>query len=173
MHIVSLAPTVELQVAFLALLADFEINDPSNAEFYAEANTDFNAYVRGLLNEERGLNLRVGSVPCTHRWLVNSSGSVVGITRLRHNINTQFLADSAGHIGFDVAPSHRGKGYGHAVLRAALAEAKSIGLQRALLFTGQTNSRCRAVVERHGGELESITYSNFWDEQLCRYWVDV
>jgi predicted acetyltransferase len=173
MHIVSLAPTVELQAAFFAMLADFEVNDPINAEFYAEANTDFNAYVQGMLDEERGLNLRAGWVPCTHRWLVNSSGSVVGVTRLRHNISTQFLAESAGHIGFDVAPSHRGQGYGHAVLRAALTEAKSIGSQRALLFTAESNSRCRSVIERQGGELESITYSEFWDEQLCRYWVNV
>jgi len=99
-------PSAEFQQAFLAMLADFDAHDASNAEFYAPAKSDFKAYVQSLLDEELGLNLRDGWVPCTHRWLVNAGGSIVGVTRLRHNINTPFLADNAGHIGFDVAPSH-------------------------------------------------------------------
>lgn len=58
-------------------------------------------------------------------------------------------------------------------LRAALAEAKAIGLQRVLLLTGANNAPSRSVIERQGGVLESIAFSAFWDEQLCRYWVNV
>jgi hypothetical protein len=42
------------------MLADFEANDASNAEFYAPAKSDFNADVQSLLDEELGLNLRDG-----------------------------------------------------------------------------------------------------------------
>ena len=173
MPAVALPPSVEYQHAFLAMLADFDAHDAHNTEFYAPAKSDFRAYVQSLLDEERGLNLLEGRVPCTHRWLVTTRKAVVGVTRLRHNISTPFLSESAGHIGYNIAPSHRGRGYGHAALRAALAEATAIGLQRVLLLTGANNAPSRSVIERQGGVLESIAFSAFWDEQLCRYWVNV
>lgn len=155
------------------MLGDFERLDPVNAEFYAPARSDFPAYVQSLLDEELGINLRDGWVPCTHRWLVSSNREVCAVARLRHTIATPFLSLNGGHIGYDVAPSHRGNGYGHAALRAALAEAQRLQLSRVLLFTGESNARSRAVIERKGGFLESIAYSEFWDEQLCKYWLAV
>jgi predicted acetyltransferase len=166
-------PSASIEAAFLEMLADFEAHDPHNAEHYAPARHGFAAYVRGLLDEEHGKNLREGWVPCTHRWLIASTGAVVGVARLRHSISTPFLAENGGHIGYDVAPSHRRKGYGHLALSTALSEARRIGLTRVLLCTGQDNAASRAVIERQGGELETVSYSKFWGEQLCRYWVRV
>jgi len=155
------------------MLADFEQRDPANAEFYAPAKLNFSGYVRSLMDEELGLNLREGWVPCTHRWLIVPSGAIVGVTRLRHNIDTPFLAANGGHIGYDVAPSQRGRGHGHLALRVALAEAARIGLSRVLLYTGAMNAPSRAVIERQGGRLEAVAYSEFWNEQLCAYWITV
>lgn len=155
------------------MLADFDKHDPHNTECYAPAEADFPAYVRTLLDEERGLNLRGGWVPCTHRWLLAPSGAIVGVARLRHRIDTPFLSKDGRHIGYDVPPSHRGQGFGHAALRAALAEAKHLGLRRVLLVTGVDNTASRVIIERQGGELESIAFSEFWGEQLCRYWVNL
>ena len=169
----AIPPAASNEPAFLEMLADFEARDPRNAEHYAPARSDFAAYVQGLLDEERGKNLRAGWVPCTHRWLIGPAGAVVGVARLRHSINTPFLAENGGHIGYDVAPSQRRKGYGHCALSTALFEARRIGLTRVLLCTGQDNAASRAVIERQGGELESVSYSEFWGEQLCRYWVRV
>ena len=166
-------PNTQSEQAFLAMVADFEALDPGNAEFYTPARLDFSAYVQSLLDEERGLNPRNDWVPCTHRWLCARGGQIVGVARLRHNIATPFLFKNAGHIGYDVAPGLRGKGYGHTALRVALAEAERQQLDRVLLVTGEGNAPSRAVIERHGGVLESIGYSEFWHEQLCRYWINV
>jgi predicted acetyltransferase len=173
MAAVAVAPAVAYQQAFLAMLADFDAHDAANAEFYAPARGDFGAYVRGLLDEEQGLHLREGRVPCSHRWLIGAGRAVVAVARLRHHIGTPFLADNGGHIGYDVAPSHRGRGHGHAALRAALAEASAIGLRRVLLYAAADNTPSRAVIERQGGVLEAITHSAFWNEPLCKYWIDV
>jgi predicted acetyltransferase len=173
MTAIAVAPAVEHEPAFLAMLADFDARDAANAAFYAPARADFSAYVRNLLDEERGLNLREGWVPCTHRWLLGPGRAVVGVARLRHHIGTPFLANHGGHIGYDVAPSRRGRGHGHAVLRAALVEARVVGLRRVLLYTAAANAASRAVIERQGGALEAISYSAHWKEHLCKYWIEV
>ena len=155
------------------MLDDFEQHDPHNTDFYAHARGDFEKYVQSLLDEEHGLNLRDGWVPCTHRWLVTPDNAVAGVTRLRHRIDTPFLLQEGGHIGYDVAPSQRGRGYGHLALRVALDEAARRAIPRVLLYTSEGNLASRAVIERAGGVLESVAYSDFWNEPLCKYWLSV
>jgi predicted acetyltransferase len=173
MNGVAVVPSVEYASAFLTMLDDFDTNDPYNTEFYAPARRNFGTYVQGLLDEEAGRNLPEGYVPCTHRWLVSPDGQVVGVTRLRHNIETPFLAQHGGHIGFDVAPSRRRKGYGHLALAVALREARRIGLGRVLLYAAEGNAPSRVTIERAGGELEGISFSEIWNEHLCKYWLAV
>ncbi len=139
MAVVIANPSVAHERAFVAMVEDFDAHDPGNADFYALAKRDFEQYVRTLLDEERGANLRDGYVPCTHRWLMEDTIAVIGVARLRHNIETPFLASEAGHIGYDVAPSWRGRGFGHRVLQAALAEARALGIERVLLFANENN----------------------------------
>jgi len=167
------APSVEYRQAFLTMLADFDARSPHELEVYAPARTDFAGYVQSLSDEERGQNLRAGWVPCTHRWLLAPNETIVGVARLRHRIDTPFLFKDGGHIGYDVAPGQRGHGFGHAALRAALVEAGILGLERVLVVTGAANLASRAVIERQGGELETVSFSEFWHEDLCRYWITV
>jgi predicted acetyltransferase len=172
MNAVAVIPSVEYAKAFVAMLDDFDANDPHNTEFYAPARRNFDAYVQSLLDEEAGRNLPDNYVPCMHRWLV-ASGRVVGVIRLRHNIETPFLTQHGGHIGYDVAPSERGKGYGHLALFVALLEAHRLKLGRVLLYTAEDNAPSRATIERAGGKLEKISYSEFWNEHVCTYWLSV
>jgi predicted acetyltransferase len=157
MLVTSFAPTLALEHAFVAMLNDFDALDPKHGEHYAPARLDFAAYVRGLEDQEAGINLPQGHVPCTHRWLVTSDSTIVGVTRVRHSIATPFLAAHAGHIGYDVA----------------LGEAHRIGIIRVLVFTAQDNATSRAIIERAGGLLESVAYSDYWGEQECKYWIPV
>ena len=167
----ALAPATELRRSFLSMLEDFDANDRSNAEFYAPAKDDFDAYVESLLDEEQGLNLREGWVRCTHRWLVDERNSIVGVTRLRHRVDTPFLAENGGHIGFDVRPSSRGRGFGHLAMQVSLERAVRLHIPRVLLFAAEDNLASRAVIERAGGVLEKVSYSGFWNAMLCKYWV--
>jgi len=169
----AVSPSEQYEQAFLEMLDDFDRNDPQNADFYAPARDGFAGYVRSLVDEERGRNLKAGWVPCTHRWLLSDTNQVVGVTRLRHRIDTPFLSESGGHIGYDVAPSSRGCGHGHLALRVAVLEASRLGIDRVLLYTAAGNAASRAVIERQGGVLERIAYSEFWNENLCTYWLPV
>jgi predicted acetyltransferase len=173
MPVVVAKPSLAHERAFVAMVEDFDAHDPEHADFYALAKQDFGRYVQTLLDEERGANIREGYVPCTHRWLMEGTSAVIGVARLRHNIDTPFLAKEAGHIGYDVAPSWRGRGYGHRVLQAALGEAQALGMCRVLLFADEDNQPSRKTIERQGGRLESITFSEHWQQRLCRYWIEV
>jgi predicted acetyltransferase len=173
MEVVAVRPSVEFERAFLAMLADFELNDPENATFYAPAREDFEKYVQSLIDEERGVNLKANYVPCSHRWLLSRAQQVVGVARVRHRIDTLFLTENGGHIGYDVAPSSRRKGYGHRAFAVALVEARRLGLPRVLMYASEQNLASRAVIERGGGILEGVSFSDFWQEQLCKYWVNV
>jgi predicted acetyltransferase len=172
MSVVIAKPSIAHEQAFIAMVADFESRDPENATFYAAAKRGFEEYVQSLLDEELGLNLAEDRVPCTHRWLLDE-GAVAAVTGLRHNIDTPFLANEGGHIGYDVAPSWRGQGYGHMALQAALGEARTLGIGRVLLLADESNEASRRTIVRQGGELESIVFSEHWGQRVCRYWIRV
>ena len=83
------------------------------------------------------------------------------------------MLEDGGHIGYDVAPSYRGRGYGHIALRVSLEEAARRGISRVLLYASEDNSASRAVIERAGGVLESVAYSEFWKDRVCKYRLSV
>ena len=92
--------------------------DTERVSKYEAGATDFPAYVESLRLAARGINLPVDKVPYHTFWLVDSD-KIVGIVRVRPRPTSKVeLYD--GHIGYDVAPSHRGKGYGTLILRLAL-----------------------------------------------------
>ena len=63
MAVRAIPPSSTHRLAFLAMLDDFAEHDPHNTDYYAPARDDFEAYVRSLIDEERGLNLRDGWGP--------------------------------------------------------------------------------------------------------------
>lgn len=163
-------PSFNRKKEFLTMLNDYEKNDPSNAEFYQEAKNDFNTYITSLLDEEKGINLKPGFVPCTHRWLLDSHDNIVGIVRVRHRINTQFLFEEAGHIGYDVVPSFRKLGYGTKLLNHGLQEAKKLSIDKVLIIADQDNIGSIKIIENNGFKHESTVISKCYNIPIVRYW---
>lgn len=165
-------PDVAFQDAFFRMLTDYDRNDPTTGEYYAPARADFLAYVESLRNEENGIDLREGMVPCSHRWLLHESHDIVGIVRVRHNIGTEYLAIEAGHIGYDVPPSFRGQGFGLAALKAGLQRARELGIQRVLVCADTDNPASWRTIERCGGVLEAELMSKHYGSLYRRYWIE-
>jgi predicted acetyltransferase len=160
------------QAVFLQMLEDYDAHDPHNGEFYERGRGDFPAYVQRLDDEEHGINIRPGWVPCSHRWLLDETSAIVGIVRIRHNINTPFLAEEAGHIGYDVPPSQRGQGYGIACLQAGLEVARALCLERVLLCADTDNPASWRTIEHCGGVLEVERFSAHYKKPFRRYWIE-
>jgi len=158
--------------AFLQMLADYAAYDPENGKLYVRGREDFPAYVQRLADNEEGVNLLSGVVPHSHRWLLDDTGAIVGVVRVLHNIGTRFLAEEIGHIGYDVPPSFRGKGYGIACLKTGLEIACTLNLERVLLCAATDNPASWRTIEHYGGILEVERYSPYYKKLIRRYWIE-
>jgi predicted acetyltransferase len=166
-------PDLALRADFWAMLDDYAAHDPEHGEYFYRARPDFAGYVQSLLDEALGLGLPANWVPCSHRWLLDASGPIVGLVRVRHNILSPFLAEEGGHIGYDVPPAQRGHGYAVACLQAGLEVARALGLPRVLLCADTDNPASWKTIEKCGGRLETEFFSNYWKTWVRRYWIDL
>ena len=84
--------------------------------------------------------------------------------RLRLN---EGLLNHAGHIGYSIRPSERGKGYAKESLRQGLQIAKGKNIKRALVTCSTENPASRAVILANGGVYEDVRNGTE------RYWIDL
>lgn len=165
-------PSLALKEAFLNFYQDLVHYDVENSHYYSQCAANFSGYVQSLIDESNGINLRDGYVPCSHFWLVDESQSVLGVIRVRHNISTEHLRLEAGHIGYDIAPSYRNRGYGKKMLELALPKALHLGITNALVTADEDNTASRKVIEANGGRLDNIVVGKVFPYPLARYWVN-
>lgn len=163
-------PSLEHESSFRAFYNDFAERDAVNAPYYQLGIADFSRYIATIAAQMRGEQLAAGQVPCHHFWLLDQQ-QLVGAIRVRHHIDTPYLSWEGGHIGYDVAPSQRQKGYGKRLLQLALPEAKRLGLTRVLLVAEEGNRASRAVIEANGGVLEASIVGRDDPTPLVRYWI--
>jgi predicted acetyltransferase len=69
---------------------------------------------------------------------------------IRHQL-TDLLRDSGGHIGYDVRPTARRRGYVTAMLGEALPLARALGLDQVLVSCDSDSVASRKVIEANGG----------------------
>lgn len=131
--------------------------------------SDFAAYVQQLRGKSKGIGLPEGFVPSTEFWLVEGN-EFLGRLDIRHEL-TDFLHHSGGHIGYDLRPTARGKGYGKLILKLGLAKAKELGIENALVTCDITNLPSKKVIEANGGVLEDIRQMGDKKPDKARYWI--
>lgn len=68
-----------------------------------------NEIIPRLLKNSEGLDLPYGYVPDTYFFLWDDD-KIVGLFKIRHYLN-DFLRKGPGHIGYEILPKYRGKGY--------------------------------------------------------------
>lgn len=117
-----------------------------------DLKADFPAFVRRLRGYEMGENLPKGWIPSSHYWLV-SGRQFIGEVRIRHKLN-KVLRGMGGHIGYEIRPTKRKKGYGKKILTSALKKAKALGIKNALLTCDDKNVGSYKIIEKNGGVLQ-------------------
>jgi predicted acetyltransferase len=124
----------------------------------------FEVYLRELHAQALPETPRPGHfVPSTTLWYIDGS-EYLGRLAIRHYLNERLL-EFGGHIGYDVAPGARRRGYATQMLAQGLPLAYRLGIEKALLTCKPTNVPSRRVIESNGGVLEDER------EGTLRYWV--
>ena len=101
----------------------------------ADAN-QFRRYLDQVRADTRPGVLR-HRVPQTNLWLVEGE-EYLGRLSIRHRLNRR-LRFKGGHIGYDVRPSVRRRGYATLMLRLSLPVAHQLGIDPALITCDDTN----------------------------------
>ena len=163
-------------------MADLTLQTPSQvhlpsvraalAEYHAEGrHLELDAgilpdYIASLA--DRITNPKPGRVPETVFWGV-LNGEYLGRVSLRHTLNAGLEA-WGGHIGYEVRPSMRGRGHGHALLAGILPHARTLGLGQVLLHCDDSNAASIRVIEKAGGVLDRLVV-NPDGARGRRYWI--
>ena len=160
---------VEASVDWKDAFLDYarESDDPR----YAAALGDVVEYVQRILRQSQTETLPPGWVPGTQLWL-EDDGRIVAVARLRFWLNAD-LEHEGGHIGYDVRPSLRRRGYGTRVLELTLVEARRRGIARVLLTTDEDNVGSIRVIERNGGGLVGAVTSRVTGKKVLQYWIEL
>ena len=142
-------------------------DDASDYQKYEPALIDFDAYLNFL---------HQGSIPkgqadtwvfTSSFWLIDDQ-EVVGVVRVRHG-----FVPFAGHIGYDVAPIYRRKGYGQIILKLALEKARDLNLESVTLFCTKDNIASKKIIERNGGLHTQDDYDPIKDEHFHRFQINL
>ena len=162
-------PTLSLKNDFYSLAEEFLAEGDQR---YREAIGDFERFIQLCSDEAVGRNLASGRVSQSTFWLVRNDQRILGCSRLRHTLNA-FLEELGGHIGYDIRPSERRRGYGTQILRMTLDKARDLGLKRVLVTADSPNVASWRIIENNGGILHGEKLSQHTGKLLRKYWIEL
>ena len=160
-------PTLAEKEAVLNMMAEFEKSQSAHdGGFWDTENFVYEEWLETNMQKEMGIGLPENRVPSIQFVLFDKSGHALGFLNLRLRLN-EGLLNYAGHIGYSIRPSERGKGYAKESLRQGLQIAKGKNIKRALVTCSTENPASRAVILANGGELEDVLNGTE------RYWIEL
>ena len=160
-------PTFADKETVLEMMAEFEQTQSAHdGGFWDAENFDYENWLETNLNKEMGINLPENRVPSIQFVLFDESGHALGFLNLRLRLN-EGLLNYAGHIGYSIRPSERGKGYAKEALHQGLQVAKEKNIHRALVTCSTQTLPNPAAILANGGQLEDVRNGTE------RYWIEV
>ena len=160
-------PRLADKATVLEMMAEFENSQSAHdGGFWDTENFMYEEWLETNMQKETGINLPENRVPSIQFVLFDDVGRALGFLNLRLRLN-EGLLNYAGHIGYSIRPSERGKGYGKETLRQGLQIAKEKNIKKALVTCSVNNPASRAVILANGGILEDVRNG------VERYWIEV
>ncbi|WP_026533638.1 GNAT family N-acetyltransferase [Arthrobacter sp. H14] len=115
----------------------------------------FTSWVRRLSDDER----------CSYWWITDGEQILGGIA-LRHASNP--LVPRAGHVGYGIRSSARGRGLASWAVALMVEEAHILGIDRVLAVCESDNIASAKTIERQGGVLDEASK----ESTVLRYWIE-
>ena len=160
-------PTLADKETVLEMMAEFEKSQSAHdGGFWDIENFSYEDWLETSRNKEMGISLPENRVPSIQFVLFDDVGRALGFLNLRLRLN-EGLLNYAGHIGYSISPSERGKGYAKKALHQGLQVAKEKNIHRALVTCSTENPASRTVILANGGKLEDVRNGTE------RYWIEL
>lgn len=174
MSMILAKPDLNYQKEFEAMVFDFQSHDELRKyEIFKPALVNFPQYVQDRLDEAAGINLPPGFIQMHTYWLTDETHTIYGTIRYRPSLNNEYFANIGGHIGYDIAPSHRLKGYASLMLPLLLNTIDKKENSRVLISCNTTNIGSLKVIEKNGGIFNAELYDHRNNRMVRTYWVPV
>ena len=160
-------PRLSDKETVLEMMAEFEKSQSAHdGGFWDTENFVYEEWLETNMQKEMGINLPENRVPSIQLVSFDDVGHALGFLNLRLRLN-EGLLNYAGHIGYSIRPSERGKGYAKEILRQGLKVAKEKNIKKALVTCSVNNPASRAVILANGGLIEDVRNG------VERYWIEV
>ena len=151
----------------LEMMTEFEKSQSAHdGGFWDTENFVYEEWLETNMQKEMGINLHENRVPSIQFVSFDDVGHALGFLNLRLRLN-EGLLNYAGHIGYSIRPSERGKGYAKETLSQGLQLAKEKNIKKALVTCSVNNPASRAVILANGGIFEDARNG------VERYWIEV
>lgn len=163
-------PNIKYKDSYLESLKNFHKENRNLDENIIDLTTNFTNFVNYLMESklEKARERFDGCVPETFFWLIKDDTDYIGRVSIRHDL-TELLLKEGGHIGYDICPTKRNKGYGYKILELGLIEAKKMGLNKVLLTCNSDNIGSKKIIEKNKGIFENEIESK--SGKKLRYWI--
>ncbi len=110
-------------------------------------------------------------VPETVYW-ATFDGHVVGRISLRHRLEGN-LHKIGGHIGYEVSPKWRRRGFATEMLHLILQTDKAKEIGRLLLTCSPTNKASNKTITKNSGQFSKKVFVDFINEDRNHYWIEI
>lgn len=118
---------------------------------------DFYDWYKEIENLDQEQHLKKGQVGCTtYLVLTKESDQLIALLDIRHSLNYQH-GNVYGHLGIDIRPSKRHKGYYKEILKLAITITKMYNIETLVVSCEYTNLVSKKGIEHiFGKEYETI-----------------
>lgn len=168
----------EHSTAFLAMMEDFQSNDPKTFERYFKRAVDWNVFefkkfAQECENERMDWRPKAKAVSRTHYVVRENPNSIIGYALMQFPLTPE-IENDGGNLFVAIPPKFRGQGNGAFCLSLLLFEAVRAGLRRAFVTCPADNKVARRVIEKNRGEFVDevkSTHKFGQNELVARYWI--
>ena len=109
----------------------------------------------------------------TYFFIRKDDNKIIGMLNLRYNISQELLEKGCSHIGYDIRPKERRKGYNKINLYLGLLEEQKLGTKKVYLNCTADNIGSNKTIIALGGILEESKIDTWDNEMTNYYYIDV
>ena len=160
--------SAELESAFRELAAE---GAAANETPYKNWDGDFEDYLTRMRVLAKGENVPDGDVP-RHTYFLICGEKIIGRSEIRRRLDRE-LEIIGGHIGGDIRPSERKKGFGALMLELTLEKAGELGIEKVLITCDRNNIASAKTIEKCGGVFEREVICEETGTLIAHYWIEL